>query len=201
MRVWEWMRAAHLGELVLCLGTVLSVAAASLVRLVVAFRQRVTREEPVLRCIRELRWDGAWPAAAYRERLAKRLHVQLGVGARRHAVRGGGQVDLSFDYQGTTWFIAVQDRLQHVQPTQVERAVAQLLAECTEHRVDRPTVAVVVGVPTGRAADNLQVRALRAALVCGAARPPSRASSDLNFEVVAVPLARPSIPPSAPASA
>jgi hypothetical protein len=199
MRVWEWMGAAPLRELFLCLGAVLTVAAVSLVRLVVAFRQRVTREEPVLRCIRELRWDGAWPAAAYRERLARRLHVQLGIGARRHAARG--QVDLSFDYQGTTWFIAVQDRLQNVQRTQVEHVVTQLLTECSERRVERPTVAVVVGVPTGGAADNLQVRALRAALVCGAARPPRRATSDLNFEVVAVPLARASIPPSVSASA
>ena len=201
MRMWEWMRATHLHELVLCLGAVLTVAAAWLARLIVAFRQRVAREEPVLRCIRELRWDGAWPASAYRERLAKRLQAQLGIGARRPAARVGGQVDLSFDYQGTTWFIAVQDRLQNLQPRQVEHVVAQLLVECTRRGVERPTVAVVVAVPNGGAADNLQVRALRAALVCGAARPPSPASSDLNFEVVAVPLARASVPPAASARA
>jgi hypothetical protein len=190
MRVWEWMRAVPLRELVACLGAVLTVAAVALVRLVVAFRRRVVREEPVLRCIREFRWDAAWAAGAYRERLAKRLLVQLGIGARQYAVRGGGQVDLSFDYQGTTWFIAVHDRLQSLQRTQFEQDIAELLVDCTERRVARPTVAVVVGLPNGRH-DNLQLRALRGALMSGAARPPRAAASDFNFEVVAVPQSYP----------
>ncbi len=201
MRVWEWMQASPVRELVLCLGAVFTVAAVALARVVVAFRRRVTRERPVLRCIRELRWDRAWPAAGYRERLAKRLQAQLGIGARRHSVRGGGHVDLSFDYQGTTWFISVQDRVQDLQRTQVEHDIAELLVECTERRAPHPTVAVVVGVPSGGPYDNLQLMAVRAALVCGAARPARPASSDFSFEVVAVPLAGTTIPPGALASA
>jgi hypothetical protein len=201
MRVWEWMRAAPLRELVLCLGAVLAVAAIALVRFVVAFWQRATREAPVLRCIRELRWDRAWPAAAYRDRLARRLHALLGIGARRDGAHAGNQVDLSFDYQGTTWFIAIQDRSQTMQRKGIERDIADLLVECIERRVKRPTVAVVVGVPSGTPNDNLQLRALRAALVCGKARPAIPASSDFNFEVVTVPLARASAPPGASANA
>jgi hypothetical protein len=201
MRVWEWMRGAPLREVVLCLGAALAVAVIALVRLVVAFWQRAAREEPVLRCIRELRWDRAWPAAAYRERLAKRLHALLGIGARRYAARSGDQVDLSFDYQGTTWFIAIQDRSENLQRKGVERDIADLVVECIERRVKRPTVAVVVGVPSGTSNDNLQLRALRAAFVCGKSRPAIPASSDLNFEIVSVPLARTSAPPGASANA
>ena len=195
MRAWEWMRATPLRELGVCLWALLAVAATALARLVIAFRQRVTREEPVLRCIRELRWEAAWAADAYRERLAKRLRATLGVGARRYAVRGGAQVDLSFDYQGTTWFIAVQDRLPDLQRTRVQRDIADLLLDCTERRVERPTIAVVVGVPTSDRHLNLQLRALRAALVYGAARPAASASSDFNYELVAVPVASPSAHP------
>jgi hypothetical protein len=201
MRLLEWMRAVPMRGLVLSLGAVLTVAAVALARLVMGFRQRMTREEPVLRCIRELRWDSAWPAAEYRERLARRLRTQLGVGAHRRAVRGRRRVDLSFDYQDTTWFIAVQERLPDTRRAQVEREVAELLVECVERRVRRPTVAVVVGVPSGVQSDNLGLRALRAALVCGRGRPHGSASSDFNFEVVAVPLARTSVPPPAPAGA
>jgi hypothetical protein len=190
------MRAAHVREFLVCLGAVLIVALVALVRLTLRFWQRVRRDEPVLRCIRELRWDGAWTAAAYLERLAARLRAQLGIGAVPYAARSGGRVDLSFDYQGTTWFIAVKERLQNVQRKQVERDIATLLVECTERHVERPTVAVVVGVPSGGSTNNLQLRALRAALVYGAARPPQPASSDVNLAVVAVPLARASIPPS-----
>jgi hypothetical protein len=189
------MRAAHVREFLVCLGAVLSVALYALVRVVLRFWQRVRRDEPVLRCIRELRWDGAWPAAAYRERLAARLRAQLGIGVFPY-VAHGDRVDLSFDYQGTTWFIAVKDQLQNVQRKQVERDIATLLVECTERHVERPTVAVVVGVLSAGSHNNLQLRSLRAALVYGAARPPQPTSSEVNLAVVAVPLARTSIPPS-----
>jgi hypothetical protein len=189
MMASDWIRATPLRELVLCLGVLFAVAAVALARLIVRHRRRMTREEPVLRCIRELRWEAAWAADAYRERLAKRLRAKLGIGARRYALRGSTQVDLSFDYQGTTWFIAVQERLPNLQGTRVQRDIAELLVDCTERRVERPTVAVVVGVPSGGRQVNPELRALRAALVCGAARPLARASSDFNYELVAVPLA------------
>jgi hypothetical protein len=189
MRASDWLRATPLRELAVCLGVVLAVTAVALVRLVVAYRRRVRREEPVLRCVRELRWEAAWAADAYRERLAKRLRAKLGIGARQYAVRGGTQVDLSFDYEGTTWFIAVQDRLADLQRTRVQRDLAELLVDCTERRVVRPTVAIVVGVPGNGQHVHPQLRALRAALVSGAARRPRRASSDFNYELVAVPVA------------
>jgi hypothetical protein len=188
MMASDWIHATPLRVLGLCLGVLFAVAAFALARLIVAHRRRMTREEPVLRCIRELRWEAAWAADAYRERLAKRLRAKLGVGAQRYAVRGSTQVDLSFDYQGTTWFIAVQDRLANLQRTRIQRDIADLLIDCTERRVERPTVAVVVGVPSGGRHVNPELRALRAALVCGAARPPARAASDFNYELVAVPV-------------
>jgi hypothetical protein len=197
MRASDWVRATPLRELGVCLGVLLAIAAVALARLVLAHRRRVRREEPVLRCIRELRWEAAWAADAYRERLAKRLRAKLGIGARRYAVRGSTQVDLSFDYQGTTWFIAVQDRLANLQRTRVQRDIADLLVDCTERHVERPTVAVVVGVPSSGIHVNPQLRALRAALVYGAARPPTRPSSDFNYELVAVPVTGTSAPPRA----
>ena len=97
--------------------------------------------------------------------------------------------------------ISVQDRLQDLQRTQVEHDIAELLVECTERRVERRTVAVVVGVPSGGPHESAQLMAVRAALVCGAARPARPASSGFSFEVVAVPLAGATIPPGASASA
>jgi hypothetical protein len=201
MKASDWIRATPLRELGVCLGVLFSVAAVALARLIVAHRRRMTREEPVLRCIRELRWEAAWAADAYRERLAKRLRAKLGVGAQRYAVRGSTQVDLSFDYQGTTWFIAVQDRLPDLQRTRIQRDIAELLIDCTERRVERPTVAVVVAVPSSGRQVNPELRALRAALVYGAGRPLPRASSDFNYELVAVPVAGTSVFPPGTAGA
>ncbi len=181
MEIWESMRAAPLRDVVLCMGAAWALAAVALARFVLSWRRRAAREEPVLRCIRELRWDGSWPTEAYRDRLAERLHAQLGVGPRRSA---RGRIDLSFDYQGTTWFIAIRDRFQSTQRTLIERDVADLFVACAARPVESPTVAVVVGVPSGAPYDNPQLRALRAALVRRSARPPS---SHLNLEVVAVP--------------
>jgi hypothetical protein len=196
MRAWDWIRATPLRELGMYLGVLLAIGAGAVVQFVVAFRRRATREEPVLRCIRELRWDTAWAMDAYRERLAKRLRATLGIDARRDARHG--HVDLSFDYQGTTWFIAVQDRLSNLQRTRVQRDIAERVVDCTERHLERPTVAVVVGVPTGGRQVNLQLGALRAARVYGAARPPASDSSHFKYELVAVPVANTSVyPPSA----
>jgi hypothetical protein len=196
MRALEWLRVESLAVLIAFLTVLFVATVLRAAHVAVLARRRTAREAPVLRCIRELPWQTAWPQDDYPDRLASQLRSRLGVGARRCALRGATRGALSFEYEGTTWFIAVEDKLPDIPQGRVERTMADLLDDCARRANERSTLAVVVGVPsTARRESNPKLLRLRAALVSCAsgARRATRSRTpralDFNYELVEVPVA------------